>query len=70
MTPEQAAAFIHAQSVCAMAAIQGMIAENQHRVACGHSVAYGEDAFSAIPDQYGIGHNTVCTLFEDANRYP
>lgn len=67
MTPEQAAAFIHAQSVCALAEIQGMIAENQHRVSCGNSIAYGEDAFSAVPDRYGIGHNAICVLFEDVN---
>lgn len=29
----------------AQARIAGMQAENQHRVACGNSIAYGEDAF-------------------------
>lgn len=67
MTPEQAAAFVNAQAVAAMAEIQGMVAENQQSVLCGRSVVYGEDAFAAIEGKYGLGHNTICLLFQSVN---
>lgn len=67
MTPEQAAAFIHAQSVAATAEIEGMKAENAMRALNGDSPAYGYAQFSDIEGRYGLGHNTVCRLFEDAN---
>lgn len=69
MTPEQAAAFVNAQAVAAVAEVQGMVAENQHRMACGNSIAYGEEAFAEIEGKYGLGHNTVCRLFADANGH-
>mgnify|MGYP007083499317 CR=1 FL=1 len=52
-------AFIHAQTVCAMAKIEGMKAENLARLAAGNSLAYRERDFLAVPDQYLIGHNAV-----------
>jgi hypothetical protein len=64
MTDEQKVAFINAQTACALAEIAGMQAENSHRAANGNSVAYGDEAFFAIPDKYGIGHNTVVALFQ------
>ena len=33
--------------LAAHARVQAMVAENQHRLACGNSIAYGEDAFCA-----------------------
>lgn len=32
----------------AQARIAGMQAENAHRIACGYSPSYGEDAFNAL----------------------
>lgn len=52
-------AFIHAQCVCALARIEGMKAENQHRLSLGHSIAYDEGAFAAVETEYMIGHNAV-----------
>ena len=36
-----------AMVLAAHARVQGMVAENQHRLDCGNSIAYGEEAFSA-----------------------
>lgn len=52
-------AFIHAQCVCAMARIEAMKAENQHRLSLGHSIAYDAGAFAAVETEYMIGHNAV-----------
>jgi hypothetical protein len=38
-------------------AMNGMIAENRMREIAGASPAYGEDAFQALIDEYGIHHN-------------
>ena len=66
MTDEQKAAYVIAQAVSAYAEIEGMRAENKHRENCGHAVAYAEDAFVAVPDKYGLGHNTLMGLFHGA----
>lgn len=63
MTDEQKAAFVNSQAVCAAAEIAGMQAENAHRVSVGQSIAYGYEAFTAIPNQFSIGHNDVVGLF-------
>lgn len=62
MNEAQATAFLFSQSVCAMAEIAGMQAANQHRLSLGHSIAYDEEAFYAVPDKFGIGHNTAVGL--------
>ena len=64
MTPEQRAAYVYAQSVCALAEVEGMKAENMQRDALGQSMAYAEEAFIAVIEKYGIHHNSVLTLFE------
>lgn len=63
MTPEQQAAYVHAQAVAATAEIEGMKAENQHRLSNGGSILYGEDAFSNVIERYGLHHNALLTLF-------
>jgi len=37
--------------------MNGMIAENRMREIAGMSPAYGESAFQALIDEYGIHHN-------------
>lgn len=37
--------------------MQGMIAENKFRTDNGQSIAYGEEAFNALVDEFGIHHN-------------
>ena len=64
MTQEQQAAFIHAQSVCALAKIEGMKAENMICESLGHLMAYDEKAFVGVINTYGISHNSVLALFQ------
>ena len=63
MTPEQQAAYVYAQSVSALAEIEGMKAENMQREVLGYSMAYDADTFFAVIDKYGISHNAVLTTF-------
>ena len=65
MTDEQKAAFIHAQTVCAMAEIAGMQAENTYREMRGETIAYAGGSFDEIADKFGISGNAVLTLFRD-----
>ncbi len=63
ITPEQSASFVFANSVAAFAEIQGMVAENTFREQKGETVAYGEEAFLAVIEKYGIHHNAVLSLY-------
>lgn len=64
MTPEQKAAYVIAQSVCAMAEIESMKALNTYRQMRDETIAYDEEAFLTVIDKYGISHNAVLTLFQ------
>lgn len=68
MTPEQAAVYVAAQTAFFNCRVAGMQAENQHRLANGWGVVYGEDAFDKVASEFGvtIGHNAVITLFGEA----
>lgn len=63
MTPEQQAAYINAQAVAASAELEAMKAANWMREMQGHTIAYGEEAFLALIDKYGLHHNAVLTTF-------
>lgn len=63
MTPEQRAAYVFAQSVCAMAEIEGMKASNTERESKGYTIAYDEDAFVRVIEKYGIHANATLNLF-------
>lgn len=63
MTDEMKVAFIMAQVVCAMAAIEAMKAANIERMGRGEALAYNELAFRNIENEYFIGHNTVIGYF-------
>lgn len=63
MTDEQKAAYVHAQAVAAQAEIEAMKAENQLRIMQGKTIAYGEEAFTAVIERYGLHHNDLMTLF-------
>lgn len=52
-------AFIQAQTVCALAEIEGMKAENWERHLNGLALAYGVEDFLKVPERYGISHNQV-----------
>lgn len=67
MTPEQAAAFINAQTVCAHSELAAMQEANHARAQMGEAHAYDEAAFRAVQDQFCIGHNAVLGLFREIN---
>jgi hypothetical protein len=67
MTPEQAAAFVQSQTACALSEIEAMKAENRLAVVQHYTAPYNEAAFRAVPDQFGIGHNSVLNIFYHAN---
>jgi hypothetical protein len=66
MTSTQSAAFVFSQSVAALAEIAGMHAENQQRQRSDYSPAYVEEQFAAVIDRYGISHDAVLRIFEEA----
>lgn len=68
MTKSQAAAYIMAQAVCAQAELLSMQAENDQRKVIGCSMAYGQEAFFAVIDRYGIHHNACMTVFNEAGE--
>lgn len=66
MTPEQKAAFVNAQTALLLAEIEGMKAENRHRIDCGHSIAHGDDEFAALIKSYEhLGYNNLIEFFAD-----
>ncbi|MFM7010331.1 MAG: hypothetical protein ACKO0Z_13545 [Betaproteobacteria bacterium] len=69
MSPEQAAAFVTAQAAALNCEVQGMIAENAHRLSCGNSIAYGADEFHALLQSYpACTHNGALEIFREANE--
>ena len=63
MTEEQKAAYIIAMSTCAMIKAMGYQAENEQRKHLGQAMAYTEDAFGALIEEWGIHHNAVHEKF-------
>lgn len=63
MNTQEQVAYINTQALCARIEMEGMLAENQHRMNCGNSIAYGDEAFNKIATKYGIHHNQVLELF-------
>jgi len=55
----QNATYVFSQSIAAMAKIQGMVSENQHRLRRGEVIAYDEKAFEDVALEFGIHHNAV-----------
>ncbi len=70
MTPEQAAAYINAQTALFRCELEGMVAENAHRVAVDMSISYGQEAFMDLyaRAEHTIGANAVTKLFNEANQ--
>ena len=63
MTEEQKAAYVYAQSTCALISAMGMVAENMQRETLGHSMAYVAEDFDKLIVEWGIHHNGVFTIF-------
>lgn len=66
-TPEQAAAYINSQVTCAQAEMLAMQAENREREMQGHTHAFDAAAFRAVPEDFGIGYNSVVSFIQEAN---
>jgi hypothetical protein len=66
MNTAEAIAYIQAQTICALAEIEGMKAANAHRLSLGMTIAYDENAFFDVPNKYGIHHNAVLELLQSA----
>ena len=64
MTHEQKAAYVFAQSVCALAEIEGMRAENARQACCNEPPAYGQEDFDAVIEEYDISHFGVVKFFQ------
>jgi hypothetical protein len=65
MTPEQKAAYIIAQAICALAEIEGMKTTNRMRERRGETIAYSEEEFFSVSEKYNLHHNAVTGLFQD-----
>ena len=59
MSEERMIAFVNSQVACAMIEMEAMKASNTNREMRGEAIAYAEEAFIALINKYGIGHNTV-----------
>ena len=68
MNENENAAFIFSQAACALITAMGMMAENVQRERNGYSPAYGKNAFEAVIDEYGIGHNATLTKLRPQDR--
>ena len=61
-------AFVLAQVALLNCRVAGMQAENQHRIACGNSVAYADDAFADVEREFAamIGFNEILNMARNA----
>lgn len=68
MTPDQAAAYVHANSVAATAEIEAMKAANKEREMRNMPLAYTDAEFLSLIDKYDLHHNAVISLFRSAGE--
>lgn len=61
MDDQQRVAFVMAQIACMQVEMEAMKIANFERIDNGLSPAYGEAAFRALIEQYGLGHNSALT---------
>lgn len=59
MNDDSRRVFVTTQAACALIEAMGMVADNQHRLQRGESIAYPKEAFDALINQYGIHQNAV-----------
>ena len=61
---EGSIAFVMAQVALLNCEVAGMQAENQHRMNCGLSLAYGADEFTGVRQRYEtlIGSNEILNM--------
>lgn len=59
MNENERAVFLMSQTACALIEMEGMKAANIERESHGYALAYGEEAFLALIEKYGIHHNAA-----------
>jgi len=52
-------AYINSQTAAMLARLEAMKAANRERDRHGFALAYGEDAFNKLADEFGLGCNSV-----------
>lgn len=57
-------AYVISMSIAAMIRAMGMQAENMQRFLDGNSIAYTEEAFNNLIDEYGLHYNNIVTLLQ------
>lgn len=63
MSPEQQAAYVHAQAVAALGDLLGMFVHDMCELKNGGTGVYTEESYQKVANTYGIHHNQVLTLF-------
>lgn len=61
MDAQARAAFIISQSACMQAELAAMEERNRTARRSGARPSHGPADFEALPDRYGLGHNSVVT---------
>lgn len=51
--------FVQGRIAAATIEMQGMVAENNQRLALGQSMSYTEKDFMSLINEYGLGHNAL-----------
>lgn len=65
MNEEQRIVYTQGLLLQARIRMEGMIAENQARIHLGHQVAYQEDSFAILIDEYGVHGNALIANLRD-----
>lgn len=68
MTKEETVAYIISQAACAIIEMTAMESENASMRLCGLPRPYKEREIRGLIDKYGISHNAVITMIQDAYR--
>ncbi len=66
MTREQAAAYVYAQAVCALAEVEAMKIANMECHWKGQTPPFGEQQFRDVILRNGIHHNAVIGLYRES----
>ena len=53
--------YVQGRIVAANIEMQAMVAENNQRLALGQSMAYTDNDFMSLIDEYNLGHNALLT---------
>ncbi len=63
MNENEKAAYVQAQATAALIEAMAMVSENFERYRKGQAIAYNQDAFMSLLDNYGLHHNNLMFYF-------